>query len=164
MPKTRLQECAFTVLMTFVMVYAMVCFNIAISMGTLEPSIFAFALEEMLVMWPIAIAIDLLIVSRIAGKVAGAVARRGASQRAIVFAISGTSVLLMCPLMSLAACGVQPAQEQTAQGNTTVTPADTAEESITLTDETGSVEVSDQPEMFALAALARAFCAFIKFW
>lgn len=104
MPKTRLQECAFTILMTFVMVYAMVCFNIAISTGTLEPSIFVFALEEMLIMWPVAIAIDLLVVSRIAGKVAGAVARRGASQRAIVLAISGASVLLMCPLMSLAAC------------------------------------------------------------
>ena len=33
MPKTRLQECAFTVLMTFVMVYAMICFNIAITQG-----------------------------------------------------------------------------------------------------------------------------------
>ncbi|MBQ9041925.1 MAG: hypothetical protein IJ111_03835 [Eggerthellaceae bacterium] len=104
MPKTRLQECAFTVLMTFVMVYAMVCFNIAISQGAVTSDIFALALEEMLVMWPIAIVIDLLVVSRIAGKAAGAVARRGASQRAIVFAISGTSVLLMCPLMSLAAC------------------------------------------------------------
>ena len=28
MPKTRLQEFAFTILMTFAMVYAMVCFNI----------------------------------------------------------------------------------------------------------------------------------------
>ncbi len=104
MPKTRLQECAFTVLMTFVMVYAMICFNIVISQGTLAPSTFVSALQEMLIMWPVAIVIDLLVVSRIAGKVAGAVARKGASQRKIVFAISGTSVLLMCPLMSLAAC------------------------------------------------------------
>jgi len=104
MPKTRLQECAFTILMTFVMVYAMICFNIVINTGAIEPGVFASALEEMLVMWPIAIAIDLLAVSRIAGKVAGAVAHRGASQRTVAFAISGTSVLLMCPLMSLAAC------------------------------------------------------------
>jgi len=104
MPKTRLQECAFTVLMTFVMVYAMICFNIAITQGAVTPEMFASALQEMIVMWPVAIVIDLLLVSRVAGRAAGAVARRGASQRAIVFAISGTSVLLMCPLMSLAAC------------------------------------------------------------
>ena len=104
MPKTRLQECAFTVLMTFVMVYAMICFNIAIGQGAVSPGVFASAFQEMPVMWPVAIAIDLLVVSRVAGKAAGAVARRGASQRAIVFATSGTSVLLMCPLMSLAAC------------------------------------------------------------
>ena len=104
MPKTRLQECAFTVLMTFVMVYAMICFNIAITQGAVTPEMFASALQEMIVMWPVAIVIDLLLVSRIAGRAAGIVARRGASQRAIVFAISGTSVLLMCPLMSLAAC------------------------------------------------------------
>ena len=104
MPKTRLQEFAFTILMTFAMVYAMVCFNIVISTGSVEPGVFVSALEEMPVMWPVAIAIDLLAVSHVAGKVAGAAARRGASQRAIAFAISGTSVLLMCPLMSLAAC------------------------------------------------------------
>lgn len=104
MPKTRLQECAFTILMTFVMVYAMICFNIIISQGAFAPDIFASALQEMFIMWPIAIVIDLIVVSRIAGKAAGAVAHKGASQRAIVFAISGTSVLLMCPLMSLAAC------------------------------------------------------------
>ena len=104
MPKTRLQEFAFTILMTFAMVYAMVCFNIVVSTGTVDPGVLASALEEMPIMWPVAIAIDLLAVSRVAGKVACAVARRGASQRAVALAISGTSVLLMCPLMSLAAC------------------------------------------------------------
>lgn len=104
MPKTRLQECAFTVLMTFVMVYAMICFNLILSQGAIAPDTFALALREMPLMWPVAIAIDLLVVSHLAGRAAGAAARKGASQRAIVFAISGTSVLLMCPLMSLAAC------------------------------------------------------------
>jgi len=104
MPKTRLQEFAFTILMTFAMVYAMVFFNIVINTGAVEPAVFASALQEMPIMWPVAIAIDVLAVSPIAGKVAGAVARRGASQRTVAFAISGTSVLLMCPLMSLAAC------------------------------------------------------------
>lgn len=104
MPKTRLQEYAFTVLMTFVMVYAMICFNIAIAQGQPTLSMFGSAFSEMIVMWPIAIVVDLAIVSRIAGKVAQLATRKAKSPRAFVFAISGTSVLLMCPLMSLAAC------------------------------------------------------------
>ena len=33
MPKTKLQEVVFTILMVFVMVYAMICYNIALNMG-----------------------------------------------------------------------------------------------------------------------------------
>lgn len=32
MPKTKLQEVVFTILMVFVMVYAMICYNIALNM------------------------------------------------------------------------------------------------------------------------------------
>ena len=32
MPKTKLQEVVFTILMVFVMVYAMICYNIALTM------------------------------------------------------------------------------------------------------------------------------------
>lgn len=35
MPKTKLQEVVFTILMVFVMVYAMICYNIALNMGLL---------------------------------------------------------------------------------------------------------------------------------
>ena len=33
MPKTKLQEVIFTILMVFVMVYAMICYNIALNIG-----------------------------------------------------------------------------------------------------------------------------------
>ena len=35
MPKTKLQEVVFTILMVFVMVYAMICYNIALNMLSL---------------------------------------------------------------------------------------------------------------------------------
>ena len=33
MPKNRLQETVFTIMMVFVMVYAMICYNIALETG-----------------------------------------------------------------------------------------------------------------------------------
>ena len=33
MPKTKFQEVVFTILMVFVMVYAMICYNIALNIG-----------------------------------------------------------------------------------------------------------------------------------
>ena len=36
MPKTKLQNVIFTIIMAFVMVYAMVCYNIAIDKGWYE--------------------------------------------------------------------------------------------------------------------------------
>ena len=34
MPKTKFQEVVFTILMVFVMVYAMICYNIALNIGS----------------------------------------------------------------------------------------------------------------------------------
>ena len=41
MPKTKLQEIVFTILMVFVMVYAMICYNIALNeyYGAAEPPV-----------------------------------------------------------------------------------------------------------------------------
>ncbi len=40
MPKTKFQEIVFTILMVFVMVYAMICYNIALNIGGLDGSVF----------------------------------------------------------------------------------------------------------------------------
>lgn len=40
MPKTKLQNVIFTIIMAFVMVYAMVCYNIAIDKGGMSNQIF----------------------------------------------------------------------------------------------------------------------------
>lgn len=50
MPKTKLQEVIFTILIVIVMVYAMVCYNIAFAMGGMQNMVFIAALSEMPIM------------------------------------------------------------------------------------------------------------------
>ena len=52
MPKTRLQNIIFTLIMAFVMVYAMVCYNIALDKGGMTNEIFLLAFYEIPIMWP----------------------------------------------------------------------------------------------------------------
>ena len=46
MPKTKLQNVIFTIIMAFVMVYAMVCYNIAIDKGGMSNQIFLLAFHD----------------------------------------------------------------------------------------------------------------------
>ena len=54
MPKTKLQNVIFTIIMAFVMVYAMVCYNIALDKGGMSNEIFLLAFHEIPIMWPVA--------------------------------------------------------------------------------------------------------------
>ena len=49
MPKTKLQEVVFTILMVFVMVYAMICYNIALNMGGMSNVVFLNAFHELII-------------------------------------------------------------------------------------------------------------------
>ena len=40
MPKTKFQVVVFTILMVFVMVYAMICYNIALNIGGMSNEVF----------------------------------------------------------------------------------------------------------------------------
>ena len=48
--KTKLQEIVFTILMVFVMVYAMICYNIALNMGGMSNVVFLNAFHELIIM------------------------------------------------------------------------------------------------------------------
>ena len=50
MPKTKLQNIIFTLIMAFVMVYAMVCYNIALDKGGMTNEIFLLAFHEIPIM------------------------------------------------------------------------------------------------------------------
>ncbi len=104
MPKSLGQEILFTILMVFVMVYAMICYNIALAMGGLSNSVFLLAFHELPIMAPIAFVIDFFIVGPLAKKITFSKFNPEQTNPVfIILSISICSVWMMCPLMSLAA-------------------------------------------------------------
>ena len=104
MPKTKFQEVIFTIMMVFVMVYAMICYNIALNTGGMDNSVFLAAFHELIIMGPIAFVLDFIIVSPLAKKKAIKMVNvKKDNPFHIVLAISFVSVAMMCPFMSFAA-------------------------------------------------------------
>ena len=104
MPKTKLQEVIFTVFMVIVMVYAMVCYNIAFAMGGMQNKVFVAALSEMPIMCAIGFVLDMLIAGPLAKKCAFKVINPQKDRPIfIILAISVFSILFMCPMMSFTA-------------------------------------------------------------
>ena len=89
MPKTKLQEVVFTILMVFVMVYAMICYNIALNMG------------ELVIMGPIGFILDFFLYGSLSKKLAFRIVTPGVDKPImLILAISSITVCLMCPTMS----------------------------------------------------------------
>ena len=104
MPKTKFQEVIFTILMVFVMVYAMICYNIALNTGGMSSTVFLSAFHELVIMAPVAFILDLFFVGHIAKKTAFCIVNpERENPFHLVLVISAVSVAWMCPLMSLAA-------------------------------------------------------------
>ena len=104
MPKTKFQNIIFTLLMAFVMVYAMICYNIAWNLGGMQNRIFVMALEEMVIMWPVAFLLEFFVVEHLSQKLAFRLVTPGRDKPIfILLAISSMIVCLMCPIMSLIA-------------------------------------------------------------
>lgn len=114
MPKNKVQEVVFTLLMAAVMVYGLVCYNISLATGGLHDEVFAMALGEWPIMLVAAVLLELVFVGRLAQKLAfRLVDPRKDGPTLTMLAISAMSVWLMCPCMSLIATllfkgGVQP--------------------------------------------------------
>ena len=75
MPKTKFQEVVFTILMVFVMVYAMICYNIALNIGGMSNEVFLSAFHELVIMGPAAFVLDFFIVGNLAKKKAFQIVR-----------------------------------------------------------------------------------------
>ena len=104
MPKNLFQEIVLTVIMVFVMVYALICYNISLAMGGMSNLVFLNAFHELPIMAPIAFLLDLLIVGPIAKKITFRLFNpQKDNPLFIVLSISICSIWFMCPLMSLAA-------------------------------------------------------------
>ena len=64
MPKTKFQNIVFALMMTFIMVYAMICYNIALNIGGMTNEVFIMALGELKLMWPIAFVLEVFVLER----------------------------------------------------------------------------------------------------
>lgn len=104
MPKNRLQETVFTIMMVLVMVYAMICYNIALETGGMKNFVFKAALGEFPIMIVAGFILDTFIAGPLAKKFAFKIVTPGKDRPiAIILAISVFSIWFMCPMMSFIA-------------------------------------------------------------
>lgn len=104
MPKTKLQNLIFTIVMAFFMVYAMICYNVALNIGGMSNQVFVIAFSELIIMWPVAIILELFLAERLAKLLTFRVLDPKTTNPVffIIFLCS-MIVVVMCPLMSLIA-------------------------------------------------------------
>jgi hypothetical protein len=103
MPETKFESFIFTVIMTFIMVYAMICYNIALDLGGMENSVFLKSFGELKIMWPAAILLEMLVFEKPVVYLTQRVASKNMSFFAILLIRSSLTVCMMCPSMSLLA-------------------------------------------------------------
>ncbi len=104
MPRNKFQTIIFTLLMTFFMVYVMICYNIAIAKGNMSNEIFLIAFQELIIMWPAAFLIEMLFGEKLSMKLAWRIITPVMNNSILmVLAISSMTVCVMCPVMSLLA-------------------------------------------------------------
>lgn len=104
MPKNLKQEIIYTFMMVIVMVYGMICYNIALSSGGMQNFVFTAALSELPIMGIAAFLLDFFIVGHFAKHQTFKIFVPEKSPMIfIILSISILSICLMCPLMSFIA-------------------------------------------------------------
>ena len=58
MPKTKFKTLFHTDYGFFIMVYAMICYNISLNKGQMSNEVFLLAFHEMVIMWPAAFILE----------------------------------------------------------------------------------------------------------
>ena len=69
MPKNLFQNVIFTLMMSFLMVYVMICYNISLNIGGMSNKVFLMAFGEMKIMWPVAFLLEFFIVDKLAHEI-----------------------------------------------------------------------------------------------
>lgn len=104
MPKTKLQTVIFTLMMSLVMVYAMICFNVALNIGGMTNQVFTMAFHELFIMWPAAFILEFFFVDKLSHMLAFRLINPAEEKPVVItLAISSMIVCIMCPVMSLIA-------------------------------------------------------------
>lgn len=103
MPKNKFQDAVFTAIMSTIMVYGMVVYNVALHTGEMNGTTFLIATKELYIMVPVAFVLEFFVVGKLAQKLAFTVVRPTDRPQFITFAISTCICCIMCPVMSFIA-------------------------------------------------------------
>ena len=103
MPKNKLQDVVFTLIMATIMVYGMIVYNVALNTGSVTGMTFVMALHEMPIMVPIAFVLEFFVVGKLARMLTFAVMAPDDRPAFITYGISICICCIMCPVMSLIA-------------------------------------------------------------
>lgn len=103
MPRNKFENVIFTIIMAFVMVYAMVCYNISLNIGGMADKVFLMAFGEMRIMWPVAIVLELFVMEKPVMYLTGRVTTKEMPFFICLVIRCSLTVCLMCPTMSLVA-------------------------------------------------------------
>lgn len=103
MPENKFENLIFTIIMAFLMVYAMICYNIAISTGGMRDAVFRMALGELRIMWPLATVLEMFVMEKPVMFLTSRVATKEMPFFFVLLIRCSLTVCLMCPTMSLAA-------------------------------------------------------------
>ena len=103
MPENKFENFIFTVIMAFLMVYAMICYNIALNIGGMRDTVFLMAFGELRIMWPAAIILEIFVMERPVIALTKRVVTRDMPFFFILLIRCSLTVCLMCPTMSFIA-------------------------------------------------------------
>ena len=102
MPKTKFQDFIYTIIMVIIMVYAMICYNVAVNMGGMSNKVFIAALGELPIMGTIAFCLEFFLIGKLSQKIAFKMVNPKEEKPIFInIAISSVIVSFMCPIMSL---------------------------------------------------------------
>ena len=103
MPENKLENFVFTLIMAFLMVYAMICYNIALNVGGMKDTVFLMAFHELIIMWPVAIVLEMFIMEKPVMALTSRVVTEDMPFFFMLLTRCALTVCLMCPAMSLIA-------------------------------------------------------------
>lgn len=103
MPKTKLQDFIFTIIMATFMVYGMIFYNITLHTQSFSGKNFLAVFHELPIMVAIAFLLEFFVVGKLARFLAFKIVTPKSKPLAITVAVSTCICMIMCPTMSLIA-------------------------------------------------------------
>jgi hypothetical protein len=101
MPKTKLEDFIYTIIMVIVMVYGMICYNVAINMGAMSNQVFIIALGELPIMCTIAFILEFFFIGKLSKTIAFKLVNPKQDKPIfVIIVMSAIIVSIMCPVMS----------------------------------------------------------------